>query len=201
MDEQEIRKNFGENLSRLRKYNKLSQQDLANKLSYSDKAISKWELGDNIPDVITLERIAELFNVTVDELIKPSISVSKSGVTRKKRLMVTILASGLGLFLGIVGLLVLSILKFQAGITGEIIDKFIYCCYPLAFFAGSVITIVLTVLWFEKIWQFIAITTCIWSSAVVAMIWLDFNIAVIWIIILIGFIANALFYFFLKITK
>ena len=201
MDEQEIRKNFGENLSRLRKYNKLSQQELAEKLSYSDKAISKWELGDNIPDIITLERIAEIFNVSVDELIKPNISVSKSGVTKRKRLIITILASGLGLFLGIVGLLVLSILKFQAGITGEIIDKFIYCCYPLAFFAGSVITIVLTVLWFEKIWQFIAITTCIWSSAVVAMIWLDFNIAVIWIIILVALIANALFYFFLKITK
>ena len=57
---------IAENISALRKSAKLTQAELAEKLNYSDKAISKWERGDSIPDVIVLAELAELFSVTVD---------------------------------------------------------------------------------------------------------------------------------------
>lgn len=49
----------------------MTQLELAEVLNYSDKAVSKWERGESIPDVITLKAIADLFGVTVDYLISP----------------------------------------------------------------------------------------------------------------------------------
>lgn len=57
---------IAENIAELRRAAKLTQAELAEKLNYSDKAISKWERGDSIPDVLVLAEIAELFSVTVD---------------------------------------------------------------------------------------------------------------------------------------
>ena len=67
---QVTREIIAENISRLRKANKLTQAELAERLNYSDKAVSKWERGDSIPDVIVLAEIAELFSVTVDYFLK-----------------------------------------------------------------------------------------------------------------------------------
>ena len=58
------------NITELRKAVPLTQAELAEKLNYSDKAVSKWERGESIPDVIVLKQIAELFGVTVDYLLE-----------------------------------------------------------------------------------------------------------------------------------
>ncbi|MBE5756988.1 MAG: helix-turn-helix transcriptional regulator [Clostridiales bacterium] len=60
---------FAKNLIILRKKNNLTQVNLAERLNYSDKSISKWERAEAIPDVVVLKQIADLFNVTVDYLI------------------------------------------------------------------------------------------------------------------------------------
>lgn len=66
---EEMKRIIARNISTLRKRNGMTQLDLAEKLNYSDKAISKWERGDSIPDVTVLKTIADLFGVTVDYLI------------------------------------------------------------------------------------------------------------------------------------
>lgn len=195
MTEEEIRKNFGDNLLRLRKYNKMSQQELAAELAYSDKAISKWELGDNIPDIFTLEKIAKLFNVSVDDLIKPNIALRKKTVSMRAKILITSISSGGGILAGFIGLLVLSILKEKGGISSDILQKFIFCCYPLALLIASIVLIVFTCIWFENIWRFLAISTCIWSGAFIGMIWLDFSS--LWIVIIIALIINVLLGVFL----
>ncbi|MDY2888594.1 MAG: helix-turn-helix transcriptional regulator [Candidatus Caccosoma sp.] len=62
----DIKQNIANNITELRKSRKWTQLDLANKLNYTDKAISKWERGESTPDVETLYKMAELFEVTVD---------------------------------------------------------------------------------------------------------------------------------------
>ena len=57
------------NIAELRKGKGMTQQELATRLNYSDKAISKWERGESIPDVMTLKQIADMFGVTVDYLL------------------------------------------------------------------------------------------------------------------------------------
>ena len=48
----------------------MTQANLAEKINYSDKAVSKWERGESVPDVITLMQLSELFGITVDELVR-----------------------------------------------------------------------------------------------------------------------------------
>lgn len=64
-----IKMNFAENLILLRKRYGYTQLALAEKLSYSDKAVSKWERGEALPDVQTVGEIAHLFHLTIDELL------------------------------------------------------------------------------------------------------------------------------------
>ena len=60
---------FGENLKRLRKARELTQEALADCLGVSFQTVSKWERGETYPDVTALPTIADLFGVTVDELL------------------------------------------------------------------------------------------------------------------------------------
>lgn len=59
---------IAKNLVELRKRYKYTQQDLAEILQYSDKAISKWEKGDSLPDIEILYQICNLYGVTLDYL-------------------------------------------------------------------------------------------------------------------------------------
>ena len=67
---QTINENIAKNIITLRKQNKWTQQDLAEKLNYSDKTISKWERGDSTPDIEMLCKVAEIFNVNIEYLTK-----------------------------------------------------------------------------------------------------------------------------------
>ena len=58
------------NLREMREKKGLTQKDLADRLSLSDKTISKWETERSIPDVFTLLKIAELFDCTLDDLLR-----------------------------------------------------------------------------------------------------------------------------------
>ena len=70
MNDEMVKKLLGKNIGAYRKRQGLTQATLAEKLNYSDKAVSKWERGESIPDVLTLMQLAELFGVTVDDLLK-----------------------------------------------------------------------------------------------------------------------------------
>jgi transcriptional regulator with XRE-family HTH domain len=69
MDDEKLKKRIGANIGAYRKRQGLTQLGLAEKLNYSDKAVSKWERGESVPDVLTLMQLAELFEITVNELV------------------------------------------------------------------------------------------------------------------------------------
>ncbi len=69
MDDEIIKKQIGANIASYRKRTSMTQAGLADKLNYSDKAVSKWERGESIPDVITLVELSRLFGITVDDLL------------------------------------------------------------------------------------------------------------------------------------
>lgn len=69
MDDEKLKKQIGRNIVSYRKRLRMTQAGLAEKLNYSDKAVSKWERGESVPDVQTLMQIAELFDVTVNDLL------------------------------------------------------------------------------------------------------------------------------------
>ena len=70
MNDEKLKLQLGANIVMYRKRSGLTQAKLAESLNYSDKAVSKWERGESMPDVLTLVQLAELFEITVDDLIR-----------------------------------------------------------------------------------------------------------------------------------
>ena len=72
MEEQTL----GQNIAELRKAKNMTQLELANKLNITDKAVSKWERDISCPDINTFPKLAEIFGVSVDELLQANNAVS-----------------------------------------------------------------------------------------------------------------------------
>lgn len=87
----------GKFISQLRKEYNMTQQELADKLSITDKAVSKWENGRCMPDISFLEQLSVLFEVSVKELLKGERSFKKKNINRDcKVLEVTNLSKSFG---------------------------------------------------------------------------------------------------------
>ena len=93
MDGEKLKRDIGQNIAIRRRYLGLTQAELAEKLNYSDKAVSKWERGDSVPDVVTLATLAQMFSVRVDDLLRePSEDVIQpEEATPKKRVNRTVI--------------------------------------------------------------------------------------------------------------
>ena len=80
MEEKEI---IAKNLEFYRKKSNLSQLDLAKKLNYSNKNISKWENAETTPSVFVLKEIAKVYNIKVDDLLNENIFKEQKEHTNK----------------------------------------------------------------------------------------------------------------------
>lgn len=69
MDGEQLKLQIGSNIASYRKRAGLTQAGLAEKINYSDKAVSKWERGESMPDVATLVQLADQFDITVNDLV------------------------------------------------------------------------------------------------------------------------------------
>lgn len=88
--------NFSDRLKELRKAHGMSQEKLAEKLNVSRQAVTKWETGSSYPETESLIAVADIFHITVDELLRPDKasetkksylyeSLTKYDVDRKKK--------------------------------------------------------------------------------------------------------------------
>lgn len=69
MTNEELSRNIAENLTKYRELHKLSQNELAAMLDYSNKSVSKWERGAGTPDIFVLYKLSVIFGISVSELI------------------------------------------------------------------------------------------------------------------------------------
>ncbi len=84
MDDEKVKLQIGGNIAAYRKKAGLTQAGLAEKLNYSDKAVSKWERGESVPDVLTLMQLAQLFDVKVNALLEdPNALPDNPGVIQR----------------------------------------------------------------------------------------------------------------------
>ncbi len=67
---EDIKHTIGANIVALRRARGMTQAELATELSYSDKAVSKWECGDAVPDILVLTQVATFFGVSLDYLVE-----------------------------------------------------------------------------------------------------------------------------------
>ena len=74
---------FNENLKYLRKEEKMTQENLAERLNVSRQAVTKWESGQSLPDIENLKQIADLFGVTMDSLVGDVENKKESNINKK----------------------------------------------------------------------------------------------------------------------
>ena len=111
---------FNEKLIKLRKEMGLSQEELGNKLNVARQTVSKWELGETTPEMDKLIKMSEIFNITLDELIKDKNNDGNINNTNSQKLagLVIKILKGLGIFLiliaiAVVFLMIISFVSFN----------------------------------------------------------------------------------------
>ncbi|WP_285844998.1 helix-turn-helix domain-containing protein [Priestia megaterium] len=109
--------NLGEQLQKLREEKKMSREELAGEMNVSRQAVYKWENNKGYPDIENLIKLSELYNVTLDELIKGDQSFqSKIAIDRKKSEDLSDPGFIIGIILVFAGLF-LDLGTFSAGVT------------------------------------------------------------------------------------
>lgn len=95
---------FNEKLVKLRKEAGLSQEELGNKLNVARQTVSKWELGETTPEMDKLVKMSEIFNISLDELVKDENREPQINNTNTQKLagMMIKILKGIGIFLVII---------------------------------------------------------------------------------------------------
>ncbi len=91
----EINRKLAKNLTHFRKTAGFTQAELAEKINYSDKSVSKWESGNGVPDIYVLVQLAELYGVMVDTLLGDGAPVRVQKKTRSLHALIMLLCSGI----------------------------------------------------------------------------------------------------------
>lgn len=81
----DLKQIIASNITKVRKEKSLTQIEFAQKLNYSDKAISKWERAESIPDIIVLKQISDIFGISVDYLLNEHLENEKLIVVKNKK--------------------------------------------------------------------------------------------------------------------
>lgn len=115
----DIRPIISKNLSMLRKEKGLTQAELAEKLNYSDKAVSRWEHGDTLPDVNVLYELCEFYGITINDLVSEDCKVQKEIKKEYTKEMNTYKIWRSILSVSIVWLLVTLIFTYSLAISGN----------------------------------------------------------------------------------
>ena len=169
------------NLAAFRKHAGLTQLELAEKLKYSDKSISKWERGEGLPDVITLKELADLYGTTVDALLNPNVKVEKSGKldrrdVRKRRLIISLFA--------VVFVWVLAVVLYSCIVWVTNRPENFWLIFVYAIPISATVLYVFNIIWRNKLFNIIVISVIGWTIALSVFLsisgdymWLTFVIA------------------------
>ena len=188
---------IGRNLTRLRKGSGMTQLDLAEKLNYSDKSVSKWEQGNGIPDVRILVQLAELFNVSVDDLVREPPKgkpVVPKRERRLKRFVITACSVGLCWLVAVV------CFALGGAVCAWLSQKVsgLWLAFVYAVPASAIVLVVFSTVWRWKWTRIVSLSVLIWTS--IACVYLTLFVCGVaegmWLLFLIGIPLQVLTLFF-----
>ena len=156
----DLRAVIAKNICELRTEMHMTQIQLAEVLSYSDKAVSKWERAEALPDVTVLYRIAKYFGVTVDYLLEEEHKEDLQSATRllrlrrRNKITVSIMAT---LLVWLVATLTFSVLIFIEGVIAP------WLVYIYALPVSAVVVLVFNSIWGARKLNFIIVSILTWT--------------------------------------
>lgn len=189
---EDLKEIIGKNIQYLRKESNMTQQDLADKLNYTSKAVSKWERGESMPEIEVLAAIASLFNVTVDFLLHEDSKVHKkdyvpSEVKDKNKMLVT------ALVVTIVWTIMAIVFVYTMQNNGKTLWQLFIWAIPLSF-----LVIAISLRQYKRIDQMIVLSLFLWTLLLAFFIQFQFEIPLIF---LIGIPAQLALFIWSKIIK
>lgn len=172
LKEQEFKKTVVENLIYYRKLNGLTQLQLAEKLNYSDKAISKWERGESLPDLFIISCIADIYGITLNDMIT-SKKVQPTPKKNSIHSLVTILSI---LLVWLVATVVFVFIKLISPELPKVWLSFIF-----AIPVSMIVWVIFASMWGNYLYKFFTISGLCWSIPValtiaipISYMWMSF---------------------------
>lgn len=175
----DIKDNIAKNISRLRTERNMTQPELAKRLNYSDKSVSKWENGISTPPIDVLKEIADIFEVTLDDLVRdPDAGEYDRIYTAKEnkpnKIVITLLA------IILVWLIVIVMYVYGSVLADENYWQLFVYAVPVS----AVVALVFNCLWGKRSYTFILVSVIIWST--LASLYLSFLEYNPWMIFIVG---------------
>ena len=152
--EEALAKTIARNIAALRRQSKMTQAQLAEKLNYSDKSVSKWERGEGLPDITVLVALAGLFHVSLDALCYDRVPASPEKKDHR-RWLTLVLSVGLVWLVATVFFVLLKILG--SGWQNA------WLIYVYAVTASAIVAVVFTSIWWGWQWQLASVSLLVWS--------------------------------------
>ena len=196
-----IKSIVAKNISELRQSNNMTQLELAEKINYSDKAISKWERAESCPDITVLVQIAELFGVTVDYLVKEessvrTISKSKPEETKYNRKVITYISESVAWIVAIIAFIITTL------IVKRMTFQFLYFVYALP--VVMIVKLVFNSIWFNPKHNYYIISILMWSILAtihITFLYFGIDVALIYLLGVAGQVVIVLWSFSCKPKK
>ena len=175
----DIKDNIAKNISMLRTERNMTQPELAKRLNYSDKSVSKWENGISTPPIDVLKEIADIFEVTLDDLVRdPEAGEYDRIYTAKEnkpnKIVITLLA------IILVWLIVIVMYVYGSVLADENYWQLFVYAVPVS----AVVALVFNCLWGKRSYTFILVSVIIWST--LASLYLSFLEYNPWMIFIVG---------------
>ena len=153
----EINQKIAKNLLYYRKAAGLTQAEVAERIHYSDKSVSKWESGNGVPDVYTLIQLAKLYGVSINAFLGEETDVRQVTKSRWLHVLIMLLSSGIVWLVAILCFVTLQLVK--PGFSWWLI-------YLYAVLVNGIVILVYAALWKHRILNFLSVTAIIWVSLV-----------------------------------
>lgn len=169
MNDEKLKHQLGSNIASYRKRIGLTQVGLAEKLNYSDKAVSKWERGESMPDVLTILQLAELFEITVDELLADPNALpektSKVEQVMDKAVQKTLKRKAdKGIILGLSSLLVWFVALLIFVVLSSIGLPYSWIAFFYAIPSDAIVMLSLRSAWRDFRWNKSLVSAIVWGS-------------------------------------
>lgn len=156
----DVKEIIAENLIRLRQQAGLTQLQLAEKLNYSDKAVSKWERGESIPDLRVLIQLADIYHISLDDIVREQTEkvVRPRLNLFKRHVLITLLSVGLVWVLATGAYMI--VFYTQA-------SRYAYLSYVVAPFVSAIVLTVFSALWYSRLVLAASASAIVWSIVLI----------------------------------
>ena len=183
----DIKQIIAKNISELRQSAGITQLELAEKINYSDKAVSKWERGESIPDVTVLLELSHIFDVSIDYLVSEEHRKEDAPISEKRTATFTysIITAVSVVFVWFVAVLIFVICSLVLKDSAQVWLSFV-CAIPFS----ALVWLVLNSIWFDKNRNYLIISIIIWSVLLVLHLFLLPFSHNMWLIYMVGVLAQ-----------